>query len=85
MYWFGVRLLMEEGVEEGSVFHVGQWEPYERMDRLGVDALPPASEAIGALLDWHGGRDAPMFGTTRLLIVPQYPFKMCVGDYFEVQ
>lgn len=80
MYWFGVRLLVEEGAGARGTIHVGQWEPYERMDELGEDALPTPHQAIQAVLQWHRGRDAPMFGTTQLLVVPEYPFKMYVCE-----
>lgn len=78
MYWFGTRLLMDETASPRGSFHVDQWEPYERMDHVGLDALPPAETAIQAMLNWNGDHDGPIFGTTRLLIVPGYPFKMYV-------
>ncbi|CDF39059.1 unnamed protein product [Chondrus crispus] len=64
MYWFSVRLLVEEGVGARATIHVGQWEPYERMDELGKDALPTPHQAMQAVLQWHREMDVPIFGTT---------------------
>lgn len=76
MYWFGARLLSEMNVPEREEFYVGQWDPYERLDDAGE--LPSAAEAINAMIGWNGDREGPLFGRTKLLIVPGYPFKMYV-------
>lgn len=72
LYWFGTRLLCGERAE----FDVDQWEPYERLDQMGERDLPSPTEALEAMLKWSGLVDGPIFGKTRLLIVPGYPFKM---------
>lgn len=76
MYWFGTRLLVEEKAPPSDMLHVDQWEPYERMDQLGLEALPPAEAAMQEVFNWHANSDGPIFGTTRLLIVPEYSFKV---------
>lgn len=54
---------------------VDQWEPYERLDQFGPDSLPSAVEALDAVGSWCENEDH-VYGRTRLLIVPGYPFKM---------
>lgn len=81
LYWFGVRLCTagsssgEAQPQHADMLSVGQWEPYEQMDKLGT-SLPAPSDALSAVLEWCGGPDGHVHGGTKLLIVPGYRFNM---------
>ncbi|CAN8070364.1 unnamed protein product [Agarophyton chilense] len=75
LYWFGVRLI-HQPEQNNSHLAVGQWEPYEVVDKIGITRLPDPEEALGAVLDWCGGSKGYVHGRTKLMIVPGYPRKM---------
>lgn len=72
LYWFGVKLLSQTGVESMSV---GQWDPY------GLEALAvPPDAALQAVLGWMDrcGVDH-LHGETRLMIAPGYRYHLVTG------
>lgn len=75
LYWHGVRLLQREPAAWNSPqLSLGQWDAYQ----LQNTALPPASEAIEALLEWlEQHRLTQVEGTTELLIMPGYRYQLC--------
>ncbi len=83
-YWLGARLLRDgQSDDVGVVERLDQWEPYELMDKLGVDGLPTPTEALNGVV--NSMRDVESLNiATKLLIVPSYPFQMYVTRYFCV-
>lgn len=73
LYWHGVRLLRGDSHTWASPsIAVRQWEPYE------ADTEIAPEEALSAVLEWmrhHGSANAE--GTTELMIVPGYIFRLC--------
>jgi S-adenosylmethionine:tRNA ribosyltransferase-isomerase len=70
LYWFGVRLLQ---ASDGEAFKIAQWEPYGERTRRDV----PAHDALGAVMRYMEEHDLDVLeGSTRLMIVPGYSFKM---------
>lgn len=69
IYWFGVKLLAGQKMNELSV---GQWEPYE----LHGSAVS-AAESLEAVLDWmKRSNRSYLTGSTQLLIAPGYTIRM---------
>lgn len=78
IYWHGVRVLRSSApsslLKDGGDCFVDQWEPYEALDMSAC--LPPTSEALRAAADVADTAGLPgVSGTTKLLIVPGYPFQ----------
>ncbi len=73
LYWHGVRLLHGDSRSwDSPSIAVQQWEPYE------ADAEIAPEDALSAVLEWmqhHGS--ANVVGTTELMIVPGYIFRLC--------
>lgn len=88
LYWLGVRLLHSEASPDSQIFSIDQWDPYVYLDRLGPASLPTPTEALTAVLSTqtlrgedgreHAARDEVVC-KTKLLIVPGYPFQLCVS------
>lgn len=92
IYWHGEKLLRRnqnrvggdgcdpqlEPIQDG-VCRIGQWDPYITLDNSIDGGLPEAHDAFMAVADdaEHRGH-CSVTGTTRLLIVPGYPFKVYV-------
>jgi S-adenosylmethionine:tRNA ribosyltransferase-isomerase len=69
IYWFGVKLLATEEVNE---FFVGQWEPYE-LENKTVEV----TAALDAVIDWLKDKQkSHLNGFTQLLIAPGYQIRM---------
>ena len=73
LYWLGVRawhskIQLSDGIQE-----FGQWDAYKLLDEIGLDNLPSAAKAIEVILD-QITHDFTF--TTKLFIVPSYPFQM---------
>ena len=69
IYWFGVKLLAIEGVNE---FFVGQWEPYE-LEHKTVEV----TAALDAVISWLKDKQkSHLNGFTQLLIAPGYQIRM---------
>lgn len=73
LYWHGAALL--SGQQSGGELQVEQWTPYDRSD-----PLPPAAEALAAILKQldREGRDM-LTGQTRIIIAPGYTFRIIEG------
>ncbi len=75
LYWHGVRLLhRERAVWDSPRLSLGQWDAYQLQNA----AVPPADEALEAVLEWlsvHGLERVE--GTTELIIVPGYQYQVC--------
>jgi S-adenosylmethionine:tRNA ribosyltransferase-isomerase len=71
LYWFGARLLAGEDIDDPELV-VEQWDPY----RLSAQLLPDLVDALVAVDQWRGDREA-VAGRTRILIVPGYEFRCC--------
>jgi len=73
LYWHGVRLLRGDSrTWDSPSIAIQQWEPYE------ADAEVAPEDALSAALEWmrrHGNTTAE--GTTELMIVPGYIFRLC--------
>jgi S-adenosylmethionine:tRNA ribosyltransferase-isomerase len=73
LYWHGVQLLRGDSHTWASPsIAVRQWEPYE------ADTEIAPEKALSAVLEWmrhHGSANAE--GTTELMIVPGYIFRLC--------
>lgn len=72
LYWFGVQLRHNPGLE---YMHVSQWDPYTLYD-CGMDY----DEAYGNILRWmeRNGAD-DMMGETQLMIAPGYRYRTITG------
>ncbi|HEX8532231.1 MAG TPA: S-adenosylmethionine:tRNA ribosyltransferase-isomerase [Cytophagales bacterium] len=73
LYWYGVKLLKGQA---GPHLFVEKLYPY------GHDpaALPPAGEVFGAVARYMAGAGMEeLIGETEILIVPDYPFRVCRG------
>lgn len=77
LYWFGVRLLSSDrGANELEEIAVEQWDPYRLAAEL--DSLPDLYDALEAVEEWRATMGInPIFGRTRILIVPGYEFRGC--------
>ncbi len=75
LYWHGVRLVRREpGVWDSSELLLSQWEAYCLLQK----ALPPTDEVFDALLQWmETHRIESIRGTTQLMIVPGYQYRLC--------
>ncbi|MCC7439622.1 MAG: S-adenosylmethionine:tRNA ribosyltransferase-isomerase [Armatimonadetes bacterium] len=77
LYWFGVRLLRDDGDAWAlPQLSVGQWDPYRLAESNPL--FPPPDEAFLAVEEWrnrHGVAQAS--GRTKILIVPGYQFRAC--------
>jgi S-adenosylmethionine:tRNA ribosyltransferase-isomerase len=90
LYWHGTKLLglstryssRSESLAnfgDGSVNFINQWEAYAAIDDAGIHSLPTAQESFTAAADQAGKNgDMSVAGVTRMLIVPGYPFQVCV-------
>lgn len=81
--WLGVRKLHDENCDVLKTQHLGQWESYELLDKIGVDNLPTTKEALTGLLDAMPD-DSELNLTTKLLIVPGYPFQLYVSLHSSI-
>ena len=71
LYWFGVKL----SKDPDAMFHIRQFDPYENS---GPDLTPEA--AIRNVIDFmERGNLATLSGSTQLMIVPGYRFRMISG------
>jgi S-adenosylmethionine:tRNA ribosyltransferase-isomerase len=71
-YWFGVRLLSNPA----AVFDIEQYEPYGHAP----EALPDLQTVARGLLAYMERHDLQeLHGSTRIYIVPGYPFQVCDG------
>ena len=77
LYWFGVRLLRNDGdARTSQELSVGQWDPYRLAES--DPTLAPPDEAFWAVEEWrshHGA--AQVSGRTKILILPGYQFRAC--------
>lgn len=72
LYWFGVKLLLEP--ETTTEFSIQQWDPYQKKYQENISVR----ESLSAVLRFMEQEDnSVLYGTTRLMIVPGYDFKMC--------
>ncbi len=73
LYWMGVKILKGENKTE-NCFTVGQWEPYDQT----MDISPDQSlKALLSAMDERG--IGYLHGSTSIIIVPGYDFKMTGG------
>lgn len=73
LYWFAVKQLQNNFMDD-KVF-IRQWDPYE-MD----DPLLSRAEICETILKWmHIKEQEVLSGSTQLMIVPGYPYKMTDG------
>ena len=71
IYWFGVRL-----AQGNSEFAIEKLEIYPEKDTL----LPSRKEAFSRILDFMKEQGLnQLFGTTEIMIMPGYDFKVCDG------
>lgn len=77
LYWFGVRLLRNDGDARGaSELSVAQWDPYRLAES--DPALPLPDEAFAAVEGWRSSQQMEaVTGRTKILIVPGYRFRAC--------
>ncbi|MCS7013585.1 MAG: S-adenosylmethionine:tRNA ribosyltransferase-isomerase [Chloroherpetonaceae bacterium] len=77
LYWFGFRLLQHDIPTLCSEsISVAQWEPYHPSS----EPLPSSAAALSAILDWMEKHKLEVAtGTTELMIVPSYSYKICDG------
>lgn len=73
LYWYGVQLMNHKTVAGGEVF-ISQWEPYENDNSItAVDALN------AVLTEMENTNISYISGTTEIIIVPGYEFKIFSG------
>ncbi len=71
LYWFGVKLQ----AYPGAVFHIHQFDPYQNEN----ESLP-AEQAIQNILGYMDRNNLEtLIGSTQLMIVPGYQFRMING------
>jgi S-adenosylmethionine:tRNA ribosyltransferase-isomerase len=71
IYWLGVKKILK--LE--NCFFLDQWETYE-MNNIKISA----EESISALIDsMNGSGDSKLNGSTRMIIIPSYGFKIANG------
>jgi S-adenosylmethionine:tRNA ribosyltransferase-isomerase len=78
LYWFGMKLaLKQEPVWRMNTMNLEQWEAYALLREHG---MPQAHQSLEALLNWldKHGLEA-VTGSTQLMIVPGYHYKICDG------
>lgn len=77
LYWFGVRLLRNDGDARASQeLSVAQWDPYRLMETN--PNLPLPDEAFSAVDQWRSQQQKERItGRTKILIVPGYQFRAC--------
>lgn len=77
LYWLGVKWAgsgMHLPLATSPLFHVGQFEPYQTEDP------PSPAEALGAVLErMRSANLHSLVGTTEIMIVPGYQFRLCNG------
>jgi S-adenosylmethionine:tRNA ribosyltransferase-isomerase len=74
IYWFGVKLLIDK--DNDNEFHVGQWDPYNKKYDRGISV----SDALQAVKSYMCDQNLDALpGTTRLIILPGYDFKIVNG------
>ncbi|MDD4847206.1 MAG: S-adenosylmethionine:tRNA ribosyltransferase-isomerase [Bacteroidales bacterium] len=72
LYWLGVKLLLEP--ESTTEFVINQWDPYQEKYQQNISVR----ESLSAVLRFMEQEDTEeLYGTTGLMIVPGYEFKMC--------
>jgi S-adenosylmethionine:tRNA ribosyltransferase-isomerase len=72
LYWIGVRLV--KSPEENADLNIGQWEPYEQETKVTL------LESLEALLEFIKKRRVTfLHGSTRIMIVPGYKFRVING------
>jgi len=76
LYWFGVRLVSNDGnAFAGDTLAVSQWDAYRLK---GQNVMPTA--AFQALLSWMHLRGLTVLaGDTQILVVPSYEPMVCSG------
>ncbi|MEI6455030.1 MAG: S-adenosylmethionine:tRNA ribosyltransferase-isomerase [bacterium] len=73
LYWLGVKLT--EG-KTGTLAEVGQWDPYLTSGNSGISL----KQSLGHLLEYLERNDLDaLTGSTRLMIVPGYSYKVTSG------
>ena len=77
LYWFGVRLLRNDGDARASQeLAVAQWDPYRLTEAN--HRLPLLEEAFSAVEEWRSQQHKERItGRTKILIVPGYQFRAC--------
>jgi len=77
LYWLGVKLsrqLAVSGWQSSSMFHIGQFEPYQTPNP------PSPAEALGMVLETMRRHHLDqLVGTTEIMIMPGYEFRLCRG------
>jgi S-adenosylmethionine:tRNA ribosyltransferase-isomerase len=72
LYWLGAQLARTPGAE--TPLHVSQWQPYEAVAEVPVEA------ALQALLDYLAQTgSSTLHASTQLLIAPGYRFRLVQG------
>lgn len=72
VYWFGVKLLLEP--ESTTEFNIQQWDPYQEKYQQNITVR----ESLSTVLRFMEQEDiSELYGTTGLMILPGYEFKMC--------
>ncbi len=82
LYWWGVRLLANDGnVQATTELTIAQWDAYRMNAELGNDMtqpLPSAATALQVVLDWMQWHELQSIeGETQLMIMPGYRFQLC--------
>jgi S-adenosylmethionine:tRNA ribosyltransferase-isomerase len=73
LYWAGVRIIRNPSGYENDP-SIGQWEPYGQNENI------TPRESLGALIDYMNRKGRGyLHGTTRLMIVPGYRFRLTGG------
>lgn len=74
LYWFGVRLSINDGdCKSQSNFSLKQWDAF----RLVNNAIPP-QESLHTILEWMNVHSLEVLtGVTEIMIVPSYQFRIC--------
>ncbi len=74
LYWFGVRLSINDGdCKNKPTFSLGQWDAF----RLVNNAISP-QESLHTALEWMNVHSLEtLTGITEIMIVPSYQFRIC--------
>ncbi|MEO7922662.1 MAG: S-adenosylmethionine:tRNA ribosyltransferase-isomerase [Chitinophagaceae bacterium] len=75
LYWLGVKLSRESGIQSREAIKLSQWDAYELADNN-----IPVKDGLEALLEWMDkNKLEQLITSTQLLIAPGYPFKIVNG------
>jgi S-adenosylmethionine:tRNA ribosyltransferase-isomerase len=82
LYWWGVRLLANDGnAQAATELTIAQWDAYRmnaEFPTLAAQPMPNAATALRAVLAWMQQHELQLVeGETQLMIMPGYRFQLC--------